>query len=511
MAGKAQEIVGSLEIPDTLASIANDLKPLSIHVVSDNVPLRDGLSQVALTHSAGPLDFQFWARADGLQPLLEPGLDAVVVDIAMGNAADLAFLGRVIALGPNAPVVAIGVDDPDIQLQAIKAGAEDCLSPDHNSPRNLALSLRRAVARWELRDARAGTKAHASADKPKVTLVQEASDAIVILDNRGLVRFINNAAEELLGRENSDLIGKPFGLPSEVGEHDVAVMRPDGDNRYAEMRIVETRWGGTPALVAALTDVTVRRKLEQTILDAQAKSHTSQRRAHKFFSSVNHDLRTPLTHIIGFSELMKNEQFGPMGQDRYRDYANDIHSSGTMLLDMIEDLLGIAEVETDEINLTDEICNLRQLIDITVASQRNQARTENVTLEIDCPERLPGFRGDAKRLRQGLFRLIAEAIHCARPGATLRFVARETDKGLNLSIIETLQTGDSAVMQSSLPYLPDDPFVSSENSGIARDESLSLSLTRKIMELHGGKLEVIKDHDADVTISLSFPADRIIR
>jgi len=511
MAGNAQEMMGPLELPKNLVNTTNDLKPLSIHVVSDNVILREGLSQVAATHSAGPLEFRFWSRADGLQPLLEPGLDAVIVDIAMGNAADLAFLGRVIALGPNAPVVAIGVDDPDIQLQAIKAGAEDCLSPDHNSPRHLALSLRRAVARWELRDARDGRSAQPQAEKHKVTLVQEASDAIVILDNRGLVRFVNNAAEELLGRENADLVGKPFGLTSEVGEHDVAVMRPDGDNRYAEMRIVETRWGGTPALVAALTDVTVRRKLEQTIYEAQAKSHTSQRRAHKFFSSVNHDLRTPLTHIIGFSELMKNEQFGPMGQDRYRAYANDIHYSGTMLLDMIEDLLGIAEAETDEINLTDEICNLRQLIDITVASQRNQAQADDVTLEIDFPEKLPGFRGDAKRLRQGLFRLIAEAIHCARPGATLRFVAREENNGLKLSIIETFPVGDGMIMQSSLPYLPEDPFVSSENSGIAREESLSLSLTRKIMELHGGKLEVIKDDDADVTISLSFPADRIIR
>ena len=489
---------------------------LTVHVMSDSAALHEGLVQVAHSQSAGPLDFQFWSRADGLQPLLEPGVDAVIVDIAMGNEADLAFLTRVIALGPDAPVIAIGVDDPDIQIQAIKAGAEDCLSPDINSPRNLALSLRRAVARWDLRDQRGRMLAKPQAnmrlgDLREVTLVQEASDAIVILDNRGMVRFVNAAAEELLGCEGANLIGKPFGLPSEVGEHDVAVMRPDGDNRYAEMRIVETRWGGMPARVAALNDITVRRKLEQAIMDAKAKSHTSQRRARNFFSNVNHDLRTPLTHIIGFSELMKNEQFGPMGQDRYRDYARDIYSSGTMLLDMIEDLLGIAEAETDEINLTDEICNLRQLLDITIASQRNQAQIESVKLEIDCPEKLPGFRGDAKRLRQGLFRLIAEAVHCAHPGATLRFSACEENNGLTLSITEEFPTDSDLLAQSTLPHLSDDPFISAENSGIARDESLALSLTRKIMELHGGKLEVTKNNDEAVTISLSFPAERIIR
>ena len=511
MAGKAQETMKAIEIFKNHTSRALELKPLTVSVVSDSTALCEGLSQIAYTQSAGRLDFQFWSRTDGFQPLLEPGLDAVIVDIAMGDDADFAFLNRVLGIGPNAPVIAVSVDDPDIQLQAIKAGAEDCLSHDINSPRNLALSLRRAVARWDLRDQHGHLSTHKHVDKHQITLVQEASDAIVILDNHGLVRFVNDAAEELLGRESAELIGKPFGLPSEIGEHDVAVMRPDGDNRYAEMRIVETRWGGMPALVAALNDVTVRRKLEQTIVDTKAKSHTSQALAHNFFSNVNHDLRTPLTHIIGFSELMKDEQFGPIGQDRYRDYARDIHSSGTMLLHMIEDLLGIAEAETDEVNLTDEICNLRQLLDITIASQRGQAQSEGIKLEIDCPDKLPGFRGDAKRLRQGLFRLIAEAIYCARPGATLRFTARETNMGLNLSITEELPSGEQAVTQSSLPYLTGDPFISTENSGIARDESLALSLTRKIMELHGGKLEVLRHPDAAVTISLGFPADRIIR
>src|SRR5690606_23980580 len=134
-----------------------------------------------------------------------------------------------------------------------------------------------------------------------------------------------------------------------------------------------------------------------------------------FFSNVNHDLRTPLTHIIGFSELMKNEQFGPLGQNRYREYASDIHSSGRMLLDMIEDLLGIAEAETDHIALTDEICNIAQLAEIAAASQRQAASQRGIQIEVHAPQKVPGLRGDAKRLRQGFFRLIAEAVHCARP------------------------------------------------------------------------------------------------
>src|SRR5690606_21145662 len=137
------------------------------------------------------------------------------------------------------------------------------------------------------------------AAEPQVTLVQETPEAIVILDSQGNVRFVNGGAEELLGSRASDMLGKPFGLPTEPGEHEVAVIRPDGDNRFAEMRIVDTQWGGVPARVAALNDTTVRRKLERTMQAAEAQSRETLKRSRSFFSNVNHDLRTPLTHIIG--------------------------------------------------------------------------------------------------------------------------------------------------------------------------------------------------------------------
>ncbi len=250
------------------------------------------------------------------------------------------------------------------------------------------------------------------------------------------------------------------------------------------MRIVDTRWGGVPARVAALNDVTVRQKLERTMQAAEAQSHETRRRSQSFFSNVNHDLRTPLTHIIGFSEMMKNERLGPVGTARYKEYASDIYSSGTMLLDMIEDLLGIAEAEMDQIELTDEICNLAQLAEIAVASQRQHAVSEGVTIEVDCPERLPGLRGDAKRLRQGLFRLIAEAVHCAHRGSTVRLTLREERGGIAVTLAERR---DRSAEQNALPWIEemDDPFVSAEDSGAPREESLALSLTRKVMELHG--------------------------
>ncbi|MDO8290064.1 MAG: histidine kinase dimerization/phospho-acceptor domain-containing protein [Parvibaculum sp.] len=513
MTGKAQDVMGQTGIPNRDTAHALTLTPLCVQVVSENKYLRHDLQSAADSGIVGPFEFQFGSRTDGIEPLLAPGLDALIVDIGAGTQTDLAFLRRVSALGPDAPVIALASsDDPQVQLLAMAAGAEDCITYEAEAPRALMLSLRRAIARHQLRDTEKVLPApKPDVDAPKVTVVQESSDAIVILDSRGNVRFANAEAADLFGRELEDLIGKPFGLPSDIGEHEVAVMRPDGDNRFAEMRVIETRWGGMPARVAALTDITVRHMLEQTMQKATAQSLDTEKRSQHFFSNVNHDLRTPLTHIIGFAELMKNEQFGPIGLERYRDYASDIHSSGTMLLDMIEDLLGIAESESDHINITDEICNLGQLVEIAAASQRGEAIHNNVRVEVDCPQRLPGLRGDARRLRQGLFRLLAEAIHCAHRGATLKLAVREADSGITISITEVLSDSDKLAAQTRLPHLADDPFVSTENSGIARSESLALSLTRKVMELHGGTMDIKQSAVDPVTISLKFPAERMIR
>lgn len=509
MGSPSQEVQTKNDVPRAAATHVEALQALAVQVVSDDRGLRDGLAELGRSGAAGPVEFIFSQPADGIQPLLEPGLDALIVDIGAGGATEFAFLKRVISLGPDAPVIAVGRDDAGLQMMAIVAGAEDCLSADLLAPRALMLAIRRAIARRDIRESRRTQPVQPQAG-PQVTLIQETSEAIVILDSQGNVRFANGAAEELLGRKGADLVGKPFGLPSDPGEHEIAVMRPDGDNRFAELRIVDTRWGGVPARVAALTDVTVRRKLEHTMQAAEARSRETRKRSQSFFSNVNHDLRTPLTHIIGFSELMKNEQFGPIGQDRYRTYASDIHSSGTMLLDMIEDLLGIAEAETDQIDLTNEICNIGQLLEIAVASQRGHAGEEGVALEIDCPAKLPGLRGDSRRLRQGLFRLLAETIHSARRGATLKVQAREDEGRIIVTVVEEPETG-GAPGQRRLPYLADDPFVSMQSSGATRDESLALSLTRKVMELHGGTIEVADSASHPMTISLMFPTERVIR
>lgn len=465
------------------------------------------------------------SRDRGISPLLAPGFDAVLFDLGSATPTDFQALARVINLGPRVPVIALFESrcfNEELATEAVVLGAEDACVFDAFNTDTLIIQVKLAVTRVSrrqpVRDLPAEAAEHAAptAQHDAVTIVQEAADAMVILDNDGKVAFANAAAADLLGRPLESLAGQRLEMPMEPGDRDVIIKHPSGEERFADLRIVETEWGGQPARVAALTDTTVRRQLERTMRDAEKRGLTSQRRSQSFFSNVHHDLRTPLTHIIGFSEIMRDAQLGPLS-DKYREYAGDIYQSGTMLLDMVEDLLSIAEADVDAVTLTDDICNLDALIETVVASQKSNAFEAGVELVSTPASQLPGFRGDAKRLRQGLFRMVSELLHTMEPHTRLHLNAETCAGGVILKAVVEKNDDDA----TRLPYdEPDnhtdcarveDPFVSAAGLRLPRDTGLALSLTRKVAELHGGALRIGHDRQGRPAVIISLPAARLVR
>ena len=464
-------------------------------------------------------------RSRGIAPLLSPGLDAILFDLGAGTVEDMKALRRVVSLGPNVPVIAL-FERPHFQAdratEAVEIGAEDALAFDPFNTANLLTPVRLAIARTSRRGRSDINRTSAIHDTPAapqdpLTIVQEAADAMIILDNDGKVAFANSAAADLLGRSLESLAGATLDFPVATGDRPLSFKHPSGEERFADLRIVDTDWGGKPARVAALTDTSVRHRLEQVMLDAEAKGLTSERRSKSFFSNVNHDLRTPLTHIIGFSELMKEETFGPLS-DRYREYATDIHPSGTLLLDIVEDLLSVAESAEDGAALNEEVCNLAALIDTAIAGQRHQAKSCDVHVVANHMADIPGLRGDARRLRQGFYRMLDELLHSADRGTEITISTELVRGGL---VIKTVLESAADLSAPSLPYdeteveigcaSVEDPFVSAEGRRKPRDTGLSLSLTRKVVELHGGTLSVGRDNAGRANIILSLPGARLMR
>ena len=182
------------------------------------------------------------------------------------------------------------------------------------------------------------------------------------------------------------------------------------------------------AIVSTFSDVTEQDTREAMLRNARETAEAASRAKSAFLANMSHELRTPLNAIIGFSEVMKNELMGPLGSERYRGYANDIHGSGKHLLQLINDVLDISKIEAGKAELRDEEIDLGRVIDECASLIAPQAAANALSVKVEVPEALPGLRGDDPRDQAGPAQpaLQCGQIHArARQGGAERTAERE--------------------------------------------------------------------------------------
>ena len=151
---------------------------------------------------------------------------------------------------------------------------------------------------------------------------------------------------------------------------------------------------------------------------------------------MSHELRTPLNAIIGFSDIVIDEMYGPVGSERYREYLRDIRSSGTHLLDLINDILDLSKAEAGQVELQESIIAVDGLIAGSVALVALRARQAGVKIVTDIASDLPNLRADERKVRQVLLNLATNAIKFTPPGGRVCLRAR-LGGGLQLAVEDT--------------------------------------------------------------------------
>ena len=305
------------------------------------------------------------------------------------------------------------------------------------------------------------------------------------------------------------LIG--FGLRVEEPTIQVAVV----DHAIALLAI----WGTAAALIAAKrAQATARRarKALETRLAAQAaalaatrtQAEIANRSRSEFFAKMGHELRTPLNAIIGFSEIIKDEIFGPVGSARYREYMHDINDSGHHLLDLVNDLLDIARIEVGKSELDDQVLAVPEVIAASLAEFADQAAAGGVTLDSDIRAGLPHLRADPRKLRQMLSNLLSNAVRFTEPGGRVTLGAWSSpDAGFVLQVVDS---GIGMALKDIPVALS--PFGQVKNALRQRHEGsgLGLPLTKAMAELHAGSLDLQSEPGAGTTVTLRFPAERLV-
>lgn len=255
-------------------------------------------------------------------------------------------------------------------------------------------------------------------------------------------------------------------------------------------------------------DITKQVLAERTLRDAKEAAEAANLAKSQFLANISHELRTPLNAIIGFSEMLERGLAGPM-QPKQQEYAGLVHESGQHLLNVINDILDLAHVDSGKFELHEESnVDLRQIIDACVALIRDRAKGRDIALSTEIEDRLPLLAADPTRLKQILLNLISNAIKFTEPGGSVVVAAHHSaGEGLALEVRDTGSGMTSDEIEVAL-----EPFGQVDAGHTRRHEGtgLGLPLARRLAELHGGSLHVRSEKGRGTIVTVVLPASRIV-
>jgi len=278
------------------------------------------------------------------------------------------------------------------------------------------------------------------------------------------------------------------------------VERRLNDGHWEQVREERLRDGG---LLLVILDITDQKAHEVALLEAKTAAEAANRAKTDFLSTMSHDLRTPLNAIIGFSDLMMTGVFGPIGSPKYLEYAEDIHRSGGLLLDMINDLLDLSKIEAGRYELYPENIDVAAVAAECEIIVGINAEHAGVRLTFAVGD-VPMVHADDRAFKQILLNLLSNAIKYTPPGGSVSIAATVTSD--DMVAIEVVDTG-IGIASDDLnrvfePFRRGDTSVARTHEGTG----LGLAITKRLVELSGGKLCLESEVGLGTSVKVWLPA-----
>ena len=249
-------------------------------------------------------------------------------------------------------------------------------------------------------------------------------------------------------------------------------------------------------------------ELTQYLVEARDQAESANRAKSEFLANMSHELRTPLNAIIGFSELTKNEMFGPVGNSTYLEYARDINGAGHHLLDLINDILDLCKIESGAGELQEEDVIVRHTVRSVLTLVKERAREGGVELVLEAPDDLPTLWADERKLKQILVNLLSNGIKFTNAGGrvVLKIWCRK-DGGY---VFQVIDTGIGIALEDIPTALAPFQQVDSDLNRKYEGTGLGLPLTKALVEMHGGSLDLQSEVGVGTTVTVRFPTERIM-
>ncbi len=274
--------------------------------------------------------------------------------------------------------------------------------------------------------------------------------------------------------------------------------------------MVQDRQTTTGGLVSIHTDVTKRKQSEIALLNAVEEAEIANRSKTEFLANMSHELRTPLNSIIGFSQMLSHQAFGPLGNPRYETYAKDICGSGIHLLELISDILDISRIESGGLVMEEESLDLKQVIRESKKMVQERADAANLSISSRVAADVPKLRADSRQVKQILLNLLSNAIKFTPAGGKVGIRVRLNGSG-GISI-EAKDTGIGIAPENINRVM--EPFFQVKGNVMETGQEgtgLGLSLVKSLAENHGATVSLKSAPGRGATVTVTMPPERSLR
>jgi len=355
-------------------------------------------------------------------------------------------------------------------------------------------------------------------------VLDNAPAILAIRDHEGRYEYVNKTYERIYGITNKEIRGKQaydlftkehadiiMSMERRVLESGKPLVEeqpaaPIGDREGTLISIrfpIPDASGEITRVGTIATDITAQKHVEQALRTAKEEAEFANRAKSEFLAKMSHELRTPLNAIIGFSQAMRSEMFGPVGNDRYRQYVNDIGVSGEHLLELISDLLDISKIESGEIELFIERISLQDIVDEATSMTERHLLTQKHELTVDIPKNLPDLQMDGRSLRQILVNVISNAIKFTEPGGKIEIAAMSSDGNeVQLSVSDTGVGIRADELEEILtPFYQGKNVQSSSEAGTG----LGLTIVDSLVAMNGGRMSLESQPGFGTIVKLHLP------
>lgn len=260
--------------------------------------------------------------------------------------------------------------------------------------------------------------------------------------------------------------------------------------------------------VATIKDITDRKQAEKELNFTLVQSDQANQSKSEFLANVSHELRTPLNAVIGFSEIMNDETFGPLGSTQYQEYVREIFESGTHLLNLVNDILDLSKIEAGKMDISEEAVDIEHEFLACQRTLEGRLKKACVTMINGMAGNLPGLTADKRAIKQIFFNLLSNAIKFTPAGGEVSVAAEiDTDGQFIVTITDTGIGIAAANIQKALTSF------SQVDSSLSRTQGgtgLGLPLVRSLVDLHGGSFELESELGVGTCATIRFPSGRVL-